>query len=173
MTEDQLSALLRTVKRYEQPPPGYFDRLLRDVHRRQRSELLQRPLWKIALERMQTFFGEHSMSPMRYASAMAGVVVVGVTAIAVLTPGKVDRKQDVSGTALAAVAPSPAQQVVSKPAEPMFTFTLDGRQMRNVAKKAIVPITPNTKTISPAVPPHYEGGMAPVSREPEPTGWGL
>jgi hypothetical protein len=172
MTEDQLSALLRTVKRYEQPPPGYFDGLLRDMHRRQRTELLQRPLWKIALERMQTFFGEHSMSPVRYASAMAGIVVVGVTAIAVITPGKVDRKQE-GGTMLAAVTAAPAAapaQVTSKPTEPFFT--LDSRQMTNVARKEIIPIAPHNAN-SPAIPPHYVSGVTPVSREPESAGWGL
>lgn len=85
MTEEQLSALLR-LKRYEQPPPQYFDRLLQDIHRRQRAELLRRPLWKIALERMQTFFGEHSMSHASYAGAMAAVLVAGVTVIGLMTP---------------------------------------------------------------------------------------
>jgi len=85
MTDEQLSALLR-LKRFEQPPEGYFDGLLRDVHRRQREELLRRPLWKIALERMQTFFGEHSMSSSAYAGAMASVVAAGIVTIAVVTP---------------------------------------------------------------------------------------
>jgi hypothetical protein len=93
MTEDQLSALLRTVKRYEQPPPGYQDQLLRDVHRRQRAELLRMPLWKIALERFQTLFGEHSMGPMTYGTAMAGLVVLGLTTIALVTPAKLERQQ--------------------------------------------------------------------------------
>ena len=85
MTEEQLTALLR-LKRYEQPPPQYFDRLLQDIHRRQRTELLRRPLWKIAVERMQTFFGEHSMSHASYAGAMAAVLVGGVTVIGLMTP---------------------------------------------------------------------------------------
>ena len=80
MTEEQLRALLR-LKRYELPPPDYFDGLLRDVHRRQRCELLRRPLWKIALERVQTFFGEHSMSPASYAGAMATLLIFGVGVI--------------------------------------------------------------------------------------------
>jgi hypothetical protein len=81
MTEDQqqqkLSALLR-LKRYEQPPPGYFDKLLQDVHRRQRADLLRRPAWKLLLERVQTFFGEHSMGYGAYAGVATAVVVVGL-----------------------------------------------------------------------------------------------
>jgi hypothetical protein len=85
MTEEQLSALLR-LKRHEQPPPGYFDDLLRNIHQRQRSELLRRPLWRIALDRVQTFFGEHSMSPASYAGAMATLLILGVTVISVMGP---------------------------------------------------------------------------------------
>ncbi|MGB8168077.1 MAG: hypothetical protein WCF18_11340 [Chthoniobacteraceae bacterium] len=87
MHDPRISALLR-LKRFEQPPPGYFDELLKEVHRRQRSELLHRPLWKIALERTQVFFSEHSMGSLSYAGAMAAVLVVGVTAIGLITPGK-------------------------------------------------------------------------------------
>jgi hypothetical protein len=85
MTDEQLSALLR-LKRYEQPPAQYFDRLLQDIHRRQRAELLQRPLWKIAVERVQTFFSEHSMGHLSYAGALATVLVVGVAGIGLMTP---------------------------------------------------------------------------------------
>src|SRR5258708_24577790 len=84
MTDEQLSALLR-LKRHEQPPAGYFDRLLQEVHRRQRAELLQRPLWKIALERWQTYFGEHSMGPFAYAGAMAAVLLAGAIGVTFLT----------------------------------------------------------------------------------------
>jgi hypothetical protein len=86
MTDEQLSALLR-LKRYEQPPAHYFEGLLQNVHRRQRADLLQLPLWKIAVERVQTFFGEHSMSRLSYAGAMASVLVLGVTTIGLMTPG--------------------------------------------------------------------------------------
>ena len=90
MTEEQLTALLR-IKRFEQPPPQYFDRLLENIHRRQREELLQRPLWRIAVERVQTFFSEHSMGNVSYAGAMAVALAVGAGAIAVMTPGEKEK----------------------------------------------------------------------------------
>jgi len=86
MTDEQLSALLR-LKRYEQPPAEYFDQLLRDIHRRQRTDLLRRPLWKIAVERVQTWFSEHSMGHMPYAGAMAAILVAGTAVIGWLTSG--------------------------------------------------------------------------------------
>jgi hypothetical protein len=112
MTEEQLSALLR-LKRHETPPPGYFDRLLADVHRRQRAELLQRPLWKIALERFQTFFGEHSMGPLSYAGAVASVVAIGALGI-----GTFSALHDHLGS------PGSATVAASKPASDHRSFTL-------------------------------------------------
>ncbi len=85
MTEDQLSALLRTLHRHEQPPEGYVDQLIRNVHRRQREAVLQ-PLWKIAAERIHTFFGHHSMSPLAYAGAMMLVLSAGLALIGNLPP---------------------------------------------------------------------------------------
>lgn len=97
MTEEQLTALLR-IKRFEQPPPQYFDRLLENVHRRQREELLLRPLWRIAVERVQTFFSEHSMGNVSYAGAMAAALVVGAGAIAVMMPGEIEKKSFVAAS---------------------------------------------------------------------------
>jgi hypothetical protein len=48
----EISKLLR-LKRYEQPPPGYFDNFLHEFHRRQRDELLREPIWRICLQRAQ------------------------------------------------------------------------------------------------------------------------
>ena len=115
MTEDQqLSALLR-LKRYEQPPSGYYQKLLQDVHRRQRAELLKRPLWKIAVERLQTFFSEHSMSGLSYAGAMAAVAVAGLLAINTL-----GTSSGISGGQTLAQAPAPTLPAVAEvaPSEP-------------------------------------------------------
>ena len=52
--DKEISALLR-LKRYEQPPPEYFEDFLHEFHRRQRDELLKQPLWRICLERAHDF----------------------------------------------------------------------------------------------------------------------
>ena len=54
LNEEQIGKLLR-LKKYEQPPPGYFDNFLHEFHRRQRDELLKEPIWRIALKRAQDF----------------------------------------------------------------------------------------------------------------------
>ena len=84
LDENQLQALLR-LKRYENPPPGYFDGLLDRVHRRQREEMLSRPAWRIALDRVRAFFAPLQMG-WRHAGAMAAVLVVGIAAIRVAIP---------------------------------------------------------------------------------------
>jgi len=50
--DNEIAKLLR-LKRYEQPPPGYFENFLHEFHRRQRDELLRQPLWRICLDRAQ------------------------------------------------------------------------------------------------------------------------
>lgn len=76
--DDQIRKLLR-LKRYEQPPPGYFDDFLKDFHRRQRAELLRRPLWQIAWERLTTFLSEQTSG--RYAYGGATALVLAAAAI--------------------------------------------------------------------------------------------
>lgn len=129
MTEDQqqqkLSALLR-LKRYEQPPPGYFDKLLQDVHRRQRADLLRRPAWKLWLERVGTFFSEHSLGYGTYAGAATALVITGLAIFGSSFTGKP------SGQAAApALAAAPARPIDlrSDRAATESLFSLDGERL--------------------------------------------
>ena len=64
------------MKRYEQPPPGYFENFLHEFHRRQRDELLRQPLWRICLERAQNLMSQLDMRSLAsYPTAVAAVLV--------------------------------------------------------------------------------------------------
>ena len=54
--DDHIAHLLR-LKRYERPPPDYFENFLHEFHRRQREwdELVRQPLWRICFERVEGF----------------------------------------------------------------------------------------------------------------------
>ncbi len=73
--DSEIAKLLR-LKRYEQPSPGYFEDFLHEFHRRQRDELLQRPLWRICLDRIQDFmFRLNVPSLTSYPAAAAAVLI--------------------------------------------------------------------------------------------------
>jgi hypothetical protein len=95
LSETQLQALLR-IKRYEQPPPGYFTGLLDRVQRRQREELLRRPAWHIALERVRAFFAPMHLD-WSHAGAMAALLVAGIFAIRVAIPERASGPAQSSG----------------------------------------------------------------------------
>lgn len=74
--DETLSKLLR-LKRFEQPPAGYHENFLREFQARQRAELLRRPIWRIALDRLETFREEYfTAHRLAYASASAAVLAV-------------------------------------------------------------------------------------------------
>lgn len=153
MNDEQLSALLR-FKRHEKPPAGYFERLLLDVHRGQRTELLRRPLWKIGVERLQVVFSEHSMGQLSYAGAMAVALVLGIIAIKVATPSAPSAANQIAKTESHGAAPTP----------PPSFITLD--------RSPEVALDPPYASRAPAAPatlvsaPRYVIDARPVSYEP-------
>ncbi len=52
---DQVEKLLH-LKRYEQPPEGFYERFLDDLHDRQRVEIMQRSSWSLFWDRVETWF---------------------------------------------------------------------------------------------------------------------
>ena len=49
--DNEIGKLLR-LKRYEQPPPGYFENFVHEFHRRQRDELLRQPIWSVMWQQL-------------------------------------------------------------------------------------------------------------------------
>ena len=79
LDEKQLQKLIR-IKRFEQPPPGYFDRALIEFHRRQREELLRRSATSIWWERLTSSLWNFRVPSYAY-GAVFGVFVVAATII--------------------------------------------------------------------------------------------
>jgi hypothetical protein len=73
--DTEITKLLR-LKRYEQPPPGYFENFLHEFHRRQRDELLRQPLWRICFDRACDFVFQFNLSKLTsYPAAVAAVLL--------------------------------------------------------------------------------------------------
>jgi len=73
--DSEISKLLR-LKRYEQPPPGYFESFLHEFHCRQRDELLREPLWRICIHRVQDLMLRFNLSTLTsYPAAVTAVLV--------------------------------------------------------------------------------------------------
>jgi hypothetical protein len=79
LDEQQLQKLLR-IKRFEQPPPGYFDRALIEFHRRQREELLRRSSTMVLWERFISGLWNFRVPSYAY-GAVFGMFVVAATII--------------------------------------------------------------------------------------------
>jgi len=75
LDEQQLQKLLR-IKRFEQPPPWYFDRALIEFHRRQREELLPRSATSIWWERFVSGLGNFRVPSYTFGAAFGAFVVV-------------------------------------------------------------------------------------------------
>ena len=92
--DEQISKLLR-LKRHELPPPGYFEDFLQEFQARQRAELIRRPLWEIAWDRLVSLAPSFQVPRMAYAAIVA--LAVAASATIIVRPGTA-----VPGGALAA-----------------------------------------------------------------------
>ena len=82
-SDDHDIATLLRLKKYEQPPPGYFDNFLHEFHRRQRDELLRQPLWRIVLERAHDFMFKLNVPSLTSYPAAATALLIFAAVISV------------------------------------------------------------------------------------------
>lgn len=80
MSHEPMHKIIK-LKRYEQPPEGYYEDFLREFHRRQRAELLNPSLSTLLLERLSGLFSELRVPAMAFAGAAAVAVIASVAII--------------------------------------------------------------------------------------------
>ena len=154
--DNEIARLLR-LKRYEQPPPGYFENFLHEFHRRQRDEMLRQPLWRICLERAHGFMIRLDARALAsYPAAVAAVLVC-----AAVISLKIYQQPD---TARVALQSPPALSVPASTegewslTSPVATQILRTQPVRSFNGSAL--------THRAAAPPRYVLDSVPVSYEP-------
>jgi hypothetical protein len=158
LNEEQIGKLLR-LKKYEQPPPAYFDNFLHEFHRRQRDELLKAPVWRIALRRAQDFLFRLNIPGLASYPALATALVICAAVISLKvyqTPETVNVAAQNRVPVVATTASLPdAQWSLSNP---VTTRALGPSLVRTVKD--------SSTTHRVAAPPRYVLDSTPVSYEP-------
>ena len=156
LNEDQIGKLLR-LKKYEQPPPGYFDNFLHEFHRRQRDELLRQPVWRIALQRAQDFMFRLNIPGLASYPAMATALVVCAAVISLKvyqTPETVNVAAQNRVPVVATTTLPDSQWSLSKPVT-----------TRDLGPSLVRTVKDSSKTHRVAAPPRYVLDSTPVSYE--------
>jgi hypothetical protein len=154
--DNEIARLLR-LKRYEQPPPGYFENFLHEFHRRQRDEMLRQPLWRICLERAHGFmFRLDVRSLASYPAAVAAVLIcAAVISLKIYQQPETARVALQSPPALAAPASAEGEWSLASPVAAQIFRTQPVRSFNESAQ-----------THRAAAPPRYVLDSVPVSYEP-------
>jgi hypothetical protein len=109
-----LSKLLR-LKRYERPPPGYFEDFLREFQRRQRLEALRRPRWALLWDQIASIAPRFRVPQFAYAAI---IILAASASTLILThqpAGKIARGDD-SRASLSLTASKPVTIMETLPA---------------------------------------------------------
>ncbi len=163
--ENDIGKLLR-LKKYEQPPPGYFENFLHEFHRRQRDELLKQPVWSVLWQRLSdSLFRFNIPSLTSYPAAVAAVLVC-----AAVVSLKIYQAPQPSGVAMVDSAPLISHQSVIEQmsAEQVAdNFTLSSP----IATRSLGPdlsrqMNESAYTHRASTPPRYVLDRLPVSYEP-------
>jgi hypothetical protein len=152
--DKELSALLR-LKRYEQPPPEYFENFLHEFHRRQRDELLRQPLWRICLDRAHDFMLRLNVPALgSYPAAVtAALVCAAIISLKVYQAPEPVRISANAGPVLTAPANANSELTL---ASPVATRVFSNQSLRQIGEHA---------RAHRATPPRYILDSVPVSYE--------
>jgi hypothetical protein len=158
--DHEITKLLR-LKRYEQPPPGYFEDFLHEFHRRQRDDLLREPLWRVCFNRVQDFTLRLNLSTLTSYPAAATALLICAAVISF----KIYQTPSSAPNFAAQDRPAQYREVFSPPnadaewnlASPVATRFFTAQSLRNSSESA--------HTHTSASPPRYVLDSVPVSYE--------
>lgn len=154
--EEEIGKLLR-LKKYEQPPPAYFDNFLHEFHRRQRDELLREPLWRIVLQRAQDFMFRLNVPALTSYPAAITAVLVCAAVISL----KVYQTPETANVAALNRAP-----VIATTSLPDSAWSLSKPvTTRDLGPSLVRTVKDSSKTHRVAAPPRYVLDSTPVSYE--------
>jgi hypothetical protein len=157
LNEEQIGKLLR-LKKFEQPPPAYFDNFLHEFHRRQRDEFLKQPVWRIALQRAQDFTFRLNLPGLASYPALATALVICAAVISL----KVYQAPETTNVAALNRAP-----VVATTTLPDSHWSLSNPlTTRDLGPSLVRTVKDSSKTHRAATPPRYVLDSTPVSYEP-------
>ena len=163
--DNEIGKLLR-LKKYEQPPPGYFENFLHEFHRRQRDELLRQPVWSVLWHRLSdSLFRLNIPSLTSYPAAVAAVLVC-----AAVVSLKVYQTPPSSSVAMADSATLPVHQSVIDQLSTervADNFTLSAPlSSRSLGPDLSRQVSESAYTHRASTPPRYVLDRLPVSYEP-------
>jgi len=125
---DELSNIQKLIrlKRYEQPPEGYFDDFLLEFQRRQRAEMLQRPTWQLVWERANLWLDNFRVPALAYASIVA--VAIAGAGIMMKSPSSSARNVATAAGAVNVVSSAPINPVATvSTGSPQSSYVLEKR----------------------------------------------
>jgi hypothetical protein len=163
--ENEIGKLLR-LKKFEQPPPGYFENFLHEFHRRQRDELLRQPVWSVLWERLSdSLFRLNIPSLTSYPAAVAAALVCA--AVVSLKVYQAPQSSGIAMTDSSAVIPHESVIAQLPPERVADHFTLSSPlASRSLGPDLSRPQMNESAYTHRATPPRYVLDRLPVSYEP-------
>jgi hypothetical protein len=163
--ENDIGTLLR-LKKYEQPPPGYFENFLHEFHRRQRDELLRQPVWSVMWQRLSdSLFRFNIPSLTSYPAAVAAVLVCA--AVVSLKIYQAPQATDLAMVESAALTShrSVIDQMSTERVPDVFTLS-SPLSSRSLGPDLSRQVNESAYTHRASTPPRYVLDRLPVSYEP-------
>lgn len=161
LDENEIGKLLR-LKRYEQPPPGYFENFLHEFHRRQRDELLRQPIWSVVWQRLSdSLFRLNIPSLTSMPAAVAAVLVCA----AVISLKLYNSPSPTVVTVPPSVHESILDQMAKERGDNHFTLS-SPLSSRSLGPDLSRQVNESAYTHRASTPPRYVLDRLPVSYEP-------